>query len=237
MALYCMADTHLSESVSKPMDLFGRRWVNYTAKIAENWNAVVREEDTVILPGDISWGLTLDEAEADLAFLHRLNGRKLIGKGNHDLWWQSDKKVMTLIEERGFSSLSLLRNNAYALEGKRICGSRGWYSDPHNAPPDTDFSKITAREVIRAEISIRAALSLPAETQDDELIAFFHFPPVYRGFVCRDLIELMKRYGIKRCYYGHIHNVYDLPPSFEFEGITMTIVSADYLNFMPLRIV
>ena len=229
-----MADTHLSTSVPKPMDRFGNRWIDYMDRLTAGWNETVRPEDTVIVPGDISWGLTLEEAASDLIFLHRLNGRKILLKGNHDYWWQSERKMKAFFEANGLDSLFLLRNNAYAAEGKRICGSRGWYYDPHNAPGDVDCAKITARETIRAELSIRAALALP---EGDELIAFFHFPPVYRSFVCRGLVDLLKRYGIRRCYYGHIHNNYDLPPSFSFEGISMTIVSADYLNFRPLPIV
>ncbi len=236
MALYCIADTHLSQSVPKPMDVFGHRWTGYTEKLIRGWNAVVGEKDTVILPGDISWGLSLEEAAEDLRLIHRLNGKKIIGKGNHDLWWQSEKKLKEFFAANGIDSISLLHNNAYYLEGKRICGSRGWYYDPKSSPEGADPEKIAAREVIRTELSIKAALALP-EGQEDELVAFFHFPPVYRDFVCRGIVELLKQYGITRCYYGHIHGVYDLPASLDFEGITMTMVAADYLNFIPLRIV
>ncbi len=235
MALYCMADLHLSGSVPKPMDVFGKRWVDYTAKLIRGWNAVVGPEDTVVIPGDISWGLSLEEASADLKLLDSLNGRKIIGKGNHDLWWQSEKKLKEHFAEAGIGSLSLLHNNAHFAEGKRICGSRGWYYDPKQSPEGADPDKIAAREVIRTELSIKAALALP-EGQDGELIAFFHFPPVYRDFVCRGIVDLLKQYGITRCYYGHIHGVYDLPPCFTFEGITMSIVSADYLSFTPLLV-
>ena len=235
MALYCIADTHLSQSVPKPMDVFGHRWAGYTEKLIRGWNAVVGEDDTVILPGDISWGLSLEEAAADLRLIHSLNGKKIIGKGNHDLWWQSEKKLKEFFAANDIDSISLLHNNAYHLEGKRICGSRGWYYDPKSSPEGADPEKIAAREVIRTELSIKAAFALP-EGQEDELIAFFHFPPVYRDFVCRGIIDLLKQYGITRCYYGHIHGVYDLPASFDFEGITMTMVAADYLHFTPLLV-
>ena len=235
MALYCIADTHLSQSVPKPMDVFGPRWAGYTEKLIRGWNAVVGEDDTVILPGDISWGLSLEEAAADLRLIHSLNGKKIIGKGNHDLWWQSEKKLKEFFAANDIDSISLLHNNAYHLEGKRICGSRGWYYDPKSSPEGADPEKIAAREVIRTELSIKAAFALP-EGQEDELIAFFHFPPVYRDFVCRGIVDLLKQYGITRCYYGHIHGVYDLPASFDFEGITMTMVAADYLHFTPLLV-
>ena len=235
MALYCIADTHLSLTVPKQMDVFGRRWIDYTEKLQAGWNAVVTPEDTVVVPGDISWGLNLEEAAEDLRFLDRLNGKKIIGKGNHDLWWQSEKKLTEFFEREGLKTLSLLHNNAYYVEGKRICGSRGWFYDPKNSPVGADPEKIAAREVIRTSLSIEAALKLEAPA-DSEMIAFFHFPPVCREYVSEGLVSLLKQHGIRRCYYGHLHNAYEMPPRFFYEGIEMTIISADYLNFVPLKI-
>ena len=235
MAIYGIADTHFSRSVPKPMDIFGHRWQGYTEKLIRNWNAVVSPEDTVILPGDISWGLTLEEAAEDLKLLASLNGRKIIGKGNHDFWWQSAQKLHCFFEENGIENIRLLHNNAYLVENKRICGSRGWFYDPKNAPDNSDPEKIAARENIRTELSIKAALAL-TEKQDTELIAFFHFPPVYRDFVCQGIVDLLHRYDIRRCFYGHIHGVYDIPATICYEGIEMTMISADYLNFIPYRI-
>lgn len=235
MALYCIADTHLSETVPKPMDVFGRRWVDYVEKLKRGWCSVVSNMDTVILPGDLSWGLTLEEAAADLRLLHSLPGKKIIGKGNHDFWWQSEKKLKDFFAGEGIEDISLLHNNAHLVEEKMICGSRGWFYDPKSSPEGADPEKIAAREVIRAELSFKAAAALDPEGKY-ERIAFFHFPPVYRDFVSEGLVSLMKDYGITRCYYGHLHNAYDLAPSFCHEGITMSVVSADYLHFTPLRI-
>lgn len=235
MALYCIADTHLSLAVPKPMDVFGNRWRDYTDKLLRGWNSVVSENDTVIVPGDISWGLNLEEAEEDLKFLSSLNGKKIIGKGNHDLWWQSEKKLKEFFEKAGITNISLLHNNAYIVDDKLICGSRGWFYDPKSSPDGADPEKIANREVIRTELSIKAAMSLDPEGKYEK-IAFFHFPPVCKEFTSQGIVELLHKYGINRCYYGHLHNAYDMPRSFEHEEIEMTIVSADYLNFIPLKI-
>lgn len=236
MALYCIADTHLSLVAKKPMDIFGSRWQGYTEKIVKGWNYVVSENDTVIIPGDISWGMTIDEAADDLRLIDKLNGKKYILKGNHDFWWQSHKKVNEFFKENNINSISLLHNNAVLCENKIICGSRGWFYDPKASPQNADSEKISAREVIRTEMSIKSALELRGET-DTEIIAFFHFPPVYRDFVCRGIIDLLHKHQINRCYYGHIHGNYEIPQKISFENIDMTIVSADYLRFVPYLIV
>jgi predicted phosphohydrolase len=141
------------------------------------------------------------------------------------------------MSELGIDDIQFLHNNAYSVENYIIAGSRGWYIDENNknAPDAADFDKIVAREVIRLEISLKEAVKLRGDT-DREIIVFLHFPPVMGGFVCEPIVELLKKYGIKRCYYGHIHGVYDIPPSFEYEGITYFITSADFLEFTPLII-
>ncbi len=237
LALYVMADTHLSFSSGKPMDVFGGRWQDHSEKIKKGWNSVVGEKDTVIVPGDISWGLTVEEAEEDLVFLNGLNGKKVLLKGNHDFWWQSIKKNNEFFEKKELTTLSILQNDAIYCEGKIVCGSRGWFYDPKASPDNTDPIKISAREAIRTEMSIKAGLELKKTYPDAELIAFFHFPPVFRDFVCRDIVDLLHKYEIDRCYYGHIHGVYDIPRTISFENIAMTIASADYLHFIPLLVV
>ena len=130
MALYVMADLHLSTETNKPMDVFGSRWQGYTEKIEKRWNSLIEDGDTVVVPGDISWALKLDEARSDMLFLDRLRGRKLIGKGNHDFWWASEKKMLAAFENWGIKSISVMHNNAYLVEDKIICSSRGWYVEP-----------------------------------------------------------------------------------------------------------
>ena len=237
MAIFTMSDLHLSLDTDKSMEVFGRAWENYIQRIQDNWSRLVKDSDTVIVGGDISWAMSYTGAKEDFLFLHGLNGKKIISKGNHDYWWTSKKKLDGLMSELGIDDIQFLHNNAYSVENYIIAGSRGWYIDENNknAPDAADFDKIVAREVIRLEISLKEAVKLRGDT-DREIIVFLHFPPVMGGFVCEPIVELLKKYGIKRCYYGHIHGVYDIPPSFEYEGITYFITSADFLEFTPLII-
>ena len=230
MALFVLSDTHFSESSSKPMDIFGNRWQNYTAKLTERWNACVGENDTVIVPGDISWGMSLKEAEADLKLLSSLKGQKIIAKGNHDYWWASGAKMQSFFDDCGIDNIAILHCNAYPIEGRMICGTRGWYNDEGASPKDVDYAKIVNRECIRLEMSLEAANKIDAGM---EKLVFMHFPPVFNDYICRELVDMLHKYGVRRCFYGHIHGSYNMPPSRLFEEIEFTIVSADYLNFIP----
>jgi len=232
MALYTMADTHLSASVGKPMDIFGSRWKDHTEKIANRWNAIVGEKDTVVIGGDISWALTLEEAAGDLHFIDSLHGKKILVRGNHDYWWSTLKKINELFVAEGISTIELLQNNAIASEGFVICGSRGWYNDPQNNPkPNCDHRKIVTREVMRLRMSLE-----DAEKYEGEKVVFTHFPPVFADYVCEEIVDLLRLYGIKDCYYGHIHGNYGIPAYTEYRGIRFHISSADYLDFRPLRV-
>lgn len=235
MSLFSIADLHLSLSSDKPMDVFGARWNSYVEKIEKNWRAVVSPQDTVVVPGDISWAMTLEEAAADFAFIDSLPGYKLIGKGNHDYWWSTLSKMRGFTAQHGFSSIDFLYNNAYAREDCILCGTRGWYVEERlqNARENADYAKIVAREAARLTISLKEAESLRGGT-DTAVLVYLHFPPVFRSFVCRELIDILHAFSIRRCYFGHIHGVYDVPRSFEFEGIRMTMISADFLNFVPM---
>lgn len=232
MALYVLSDTHLSLSCDKPMDIFGYRWKDYQNRIAENWQNTVSDGDTVIVAGDVSWGMSLDDALSDFKFLDSLPGTKLLGKGNHDYWWDTVKKMTAFLEKNGIKTLKFLYNNAYSVEGITVCGSRGWWSDKKSASNNTDYDKMVAREAMRTEHSILDGLN----RFGGEPTVFLHFPPVHRELVCREIMDVLHKYNVKRCYYGHIHNVYNLEPRFEFEGIEFIITSADYLSFKPLKV-
>ncbi len=158
MAIYTIADTHLSLTTDKPMDIFGSRWENYIEKLTNGWKSAVTDEDTVVIPGDISWGMNLEEALEDFRFLESLPGKKLLGKGNHDYWWTSLTKMNAFFEENGLTTLKFLYNNAYSCEDINICGSRGWYVDKNNSPKNTDYDKIVSREAARLELSLSAAV-------------------------------------------------------------------------------
>ncbi len=233
MSLFTISDLHLSLANDKPMDIFGARWQDHTAKLEKNWRAVVTEKDTVVVAGDISWAIDLKEAEKDLCFLHSLPGKKIISKGNHDYWWTTASKMKAFFEEKGIDSIDLLYNNAHCEQGFVICGSRGWYNDEKGAPKESDYEKIVNREVIRLELSIQEGLK---KNDCDEMLVFLHFPPVFRGFVCQELIDLLNKYRIGRCFFGHIHGVYDFPQTFFHEGIEFTMTSADFLHFLPIKI-
>ena len=243
MSLYVLSDTHLSTSDNKPMDVFGARWTGYTDKLQTRWNKLVTPLDTVVIAGDISWAMNPTGAVGDLRFIDMLNGQKIIGRGNHDYWWSSMKKLGELCEKEGFSTLRFLYNNAYEVEDFVICGSRGWYIDESNRkmPQDADYQKIVAREAIRLELSLTEALKLQRAIESStgvtkEILVFLHFPPSFRGYECPEIIAVLKKFGVKRCYFGHIHGVYDVPRSTVSDGITYTLTSADFLDFYPLPV-
>ena len=225
------------------MDIFGARWTGYTEKLQKRWNSVVEPDDTVVIAGDISWAMSHTGALEDLRFIEALNGKKIIGRGNHDYWWTSLTKLSALCRDNGLDSISFLYNNAYAVEDFIVCGSRGWYIDESNRkmPEEADYQKIVAREAIRLELSLTEAKKLHDEMLscdgiDREILVFLHFPPDFRGYVCREIVSVMEKYGVRRCYYGHIHGVYDIPRSEVSGGIRYTLTSADFLDFVPLII-
>ncbi len=237
MSLYTIADLHLSthSSTDKSMEVFGKSWANYMTRIENNWRHLITDNDTVVIPGDISWALSLDEAESDLKFLDSLPGKKILGKGNHDFWWCTMKKHKEFFDKHGIKSISFLFNNAHETEDYIIAGTRGWYNDEDatNIPSGTDFEKLTNRESLRLELSLKEAVRIKAVSPQKEIIAFMHFPPFWNGKASDGLIEILKKYDIKKVYYGHIHGNYTVPTSFIYEGIEMSIVSADYLKFVP----
>lgn len=227
MALYTIGDLHLSQTADKSMDVF-EGWENYTQRIKENWNALVAPEDTVVLAGDISWGMNMEEAMADFLLIDALPGQKIILKGNHDYWWASVTSMHRAFEEHGITTIDFLHNNSYSIDGMAICGSRGWLfedEEPHDA-------KIIRRERIRIDNSLNSVSENTAEK-----VLFLHYPPVFGDQVQEPFIEVMQKHGVKRCYYGHIHG-----PGHQYAvterryGIEFHMVSADYLNFTPLLV-
>ena len=232
MSLFVLADTHLSLAAEKPMDIFGRRWEGHTDKIKENWNACVQPEDTVVIPGDISWAMTLEDALPDFLFINSLPGKKIISKGNHDYYWNSLKKINDLFAENGIDTISLLHNNSFEYEDVAICGSRGWYPDERNNPDNADYEKLINRETIRLEFSLKDAQQRYPEK---EKIVFLHFPPIWRETETKTITDTMKSYGVKKCFFGHIHGDYG-EDSFSRDGIDYRLISSDALNFIPFKI-
>ena len=240
MSLYTIADLHLStfDKTNKSMEVFGKSWADYILRIENNWRRLITDEDTVVIPGDVSWALSLEEAESDLRFIDSLPGKKIIGKGNHDFWWSTMKKHKAFFEKCGISSISFLFNNAHEVDKYIIAGTRGWYNDEDaiNAPDNADFEKLTNRENLRLRMSLSEAKRLQEKSPEKEIIAFMHFPPFWNGKSSDGLIDALKEYGVKRVYFGHIHGNYTTPPHFNCDGIEMHIISADYLRFTPKHI-
>lgn len=223
MALYAIGDTHLSLSCNKPMDVFGGNWENYVEKLLEGFS-VVEPEDTVVLCGDLSWGMSLEQAEADFAFLDRLPGRKLLMKGNHDYWWTTAAKMNRFFAEKGFHSFSLLHNNCHFYGDVALCGTRGWFFEENGDP------KVFNRELIRLETSLKAA-------GEKEKLCFLHYPPRYQGYICQEIVDLLEKYQVTACYYGHLHGgSHRLAMEGKFNSVEYHLVAADYLDFKPKKI-
>ncbi len=239
MAIFTMSDLHLSTNklTDKSMEVFGNRWRDYMNRIKNNWNHLVSESDTVIVNGDISWAMSLEEAYDDFLFLNSLNGTKIISKGNHDYWWSTATKIEKFLTLNGFNTIKLLHNNAHIVGNTIICGSRGWYINENltGVPKNADYDKIVSREAARIRHSLLEAERLDKDLGLEKLV-FLHFPPIFGDFNCEEIVNVLKEFNIKKCYFGHIHGVYDIPPHFKSDGITYTITSTDYLNFTPLFI-
>ena len=227
MSLFAIPDLHLSLSTNKSMEIF-KGWENYTEKIEKNWNDIVSDSDTVVIPGDISWAMKLDEAEADLKFINNLPGKKLILKGNHDLWWSTISKLNTFLRDKDFDSIEFVHNSAKRVGDIAVCGTRGWFYDGEAS------KKVIMREAGRLETSIKAAKALGGEP-----VVFLHYPPIAGDLVVDEIMQVMINNEIDRCYYGHIHGVsFKSRRAFEgdYKGIEFKLISADYLKFMPLKI-
>lgn len=222
MSLFAIADTHLSFGTDKPMDSFPG-WNDYVDRIEKNWNKIVTDDDTVVIAGDISWAMNFDELKADFDFIERLNGKKIILKGNHDYWWNTSKKMNDFIESQRYKTISILFNNSYDVDGVSVCGSRGWLFDVD----DEHDEKVLNREVGRLRLSLESAVN-------DEIIVFLHYPPVTTDTKCDEILSLLKEYGIKKCYYGHLHGIAAKKAIDDVvDGIEFRLISCDRLGFVP----
>lgn len=227
MALYAIGDLHLCLGNEKPMDIFGGAWVGYMDKLKAGMS-VIQPDDTVVLLGDLSWALSLEEAEADFAWIDRIPGRKIILKGNHDYWWSTATKHYKFCEEHGFSNQFVLNNCHYEYDGWALCGTRGWFFEEEKS--GTHDEKVFKRELLRLEASLKSAGDLPK-------IVFLHYPPRYKGYICNEIIDLLKKYDVRRCFYGHLHGAtHNMAVEGLWDGIEYRLVSADHLNFKPFPV-
>lgn len=226
MALYAIGDTHLSLASDKPMDVFGGSWTGYVDKLREGFNATVSQGDTVVICGDVSWGMSLEEARTDFAFLDALpGGRKLLLKGNHDYWWTTASKMKAFFRENGFDTLDILHNNSHLYGETALCGTRGWFYEEDRGEHS---AKIFNRELIRLEASLKAA-------GEREKLCFLHYPPLYQGYRCQEILDLLERYGVKLCCYGHLHGgSHRLAVTGRQGTVDYRLVAADYVGFRPV---
>lgn len=226
MALYAIGDLHLSLTVNKPMDIFGAGWTGHVRKLEEAFSRL-NGEDVTVLCGDTSWGIDLDESLEDFLFIDRLPGRKIILKGNHDYWWNTAAKMERFFREKGFSSLRILHNNCYHYGDIALCGTRGWFYEEEKAG---QTQKVFNRELIRLEASLKAA-------GEAEKLCFLHYPPFYTGYRCEPILELLERYQVRACYYGHLHGAsHRLALQGKHGSVEYYMISADYLKFTPEKI-
>ena len=227
MAIYTIADLHLSFNTDKPMNIFGQNWQDYEEKIKADWISKVNENDLVVLPGDFSWSTYLEETSKDFEYINNLPGKKILLKGNHDYWWTTVTSMRKYLKENNFENIDFLYNNSYEFDNKILVGTKGW-----TLSEDQEDIRLTQREVARLELSIKDGISKFGD--DKELIVFMHYPPVTKSYMNTKYMEVMKKYNVKRCYYGHLHGK-SIKYAFngEFNGVKHKLISADALEFCP----
>ena len=227
MALYAIGDLHLCLGADKPMDVFGGAWIGYMDKLREGLK-MIRPEDTTVLLGDLSWALDLENAKADFEFINQIPGRKIILKGNHDYWWSTVSKFTKFCQENRYADQFILNNNHYEYDGYAICGTRGWFFEEERSGEHDE--KVFRRELLRLESSLKSAGDLPK-------IVFLHYPPKYKGYECPEILDILKRYDVRRCYDGHLHGAsHALAMEGVWDGIDFRLVAADKIGFQPVKV-
>ena len=223
MKIFALGDIHLSQSVDKPMDVFGKKWDNHFERIRDAWQGTVADEDIVLVPGDISWAMSLKDAAADLEALGGLNGYKLIMRGNHDYWWSSLSKVRAMLPDKTFA----LQNDSFTMGGVSFAGSRGWVCPGSAGFSEAEDRRIYERELVRLELSLSRAKGKP-------LIGMLHYPPFNEKRAPSGFTNLFERFGAAQVIYGHLHDK-ACKNAFEGErnGVVYTLCSADHLDFAP----
>ena len=226
MSVFAIGDLHLSLGSDKPMDIFSG-WDNYVERLEKNWKSIVKPDDYVVLCGDISWSMKLENTLNDFFFIQSLPGKKLIIKGNHDYWWTTRRKMETFLADNGLDTLSFIHNSALAVGDICLCGTRGWAYDA-----GISEEKFLKREAGRLSASIEEA-----KAKGLEPIVFLHYPPLYGDYVCKEIVEVLHQYGVRRCYYGHLHgNTHKRAVIGEVDGIKYNLVSCDYTDFFPVLV-
>ncbi len=241
MSIFAIADLHLGLSVDKPMDVFGYSWNDHVERLEKNWRAKVRPTDTVLIPGDISWGISMDEAIADLEFIESLPGTKILSKGNHDYWWGTTKKIEDYMASHGLTSMKILKNKGFVVENMLIAGTRGWLL-PENPESKKEDEKIYLREVGRLERSLEDSLRAYEEGEGAgespvRKIAMLHYPPIYSTGNGNGFTKALENYGVDICLYGHLHGrAHQNAFNGEKNGVEYRLIAADYIKFDPVLV-
>lgn len=227
MDIYALSDLHLSLAIEKPMEIFGAVWHEHWLKIEKNWNETVKDDDIVLIPGDISWAMSAEDAKKDIDFIAALKGKKVLLRGNHDYWWDSVSKV-----REAFKEVLFIQNDVLFAGNIAICGARGW-----KTPLDESFDKKNDEKIYRREL-IRCELSLKAAKSTGETVFMSHYPPVLKDGQSTGFSELIEKYNVKKAVYGHVHGSENFKNIFEGtkNGVSYSLVSADYIGFKPLKI-
>jgi len=226
--LYVIGDLHLSFETEKPMSIFGPEWEDHAEKLRQNFSSLT-EEDTTVICGDLTWGMDMKSCLEDFKFIDAIPGKKIILKGNHDYWWTTASKTKKFFADNGITTIDVLNNNCFFYGDAAICGTRGWFCPNENGTEHD--RKILQREIMRLETSLIAA------GDAERKICFLHYPPVYGRYYAKGMIELFQKYGVRECYYGHIHGGGRLQ-AFEGEadGVSYKLISADHVGFRPIKI-
>ena len=230
MRLFAIGDLHMSGGDDKPMDIFGPQWDRHFLRISENWRQEVAPEDTVLIPGDISWALQLRDAIPDLQAIGELPGRKILCKGNHDYWWNSLTRVRSVLPE----NMTVLQHSAADLGEGVICGTRGWTIPTEAAPLEEKDEKLYQREGERLRLALEEGKAIAG---DRPLWVMMHFPPLLVSEKHSLYTEILEEYGVKLVVYGHLHGA-GIRSGFtgEHNGIRYVLTSCDSIDFRPLRI-
>ena len=234
MKIFGISDLHLSFGTNKSMEIFGKVWKDYEEKIQKNWLKQVTEEDIVIIAGDISWGINLEESTPDFKCINSMPGKKILIKGNHDYYFSTKTKLEEFFKENNFNTLQYMQNNAIDTEKYIVCGTRGWGKTENQNPKDD--KKIIAREEIRLRLSLEEGKKIQKEYEEKgikkDILVAMHFPPFDFGFT-----EILKEYEVKKCIYGHLHGFgHNMIKEGNIDGVEYVMVSCDYTKYKLIEL-
>lgn len=224
MKVFAISDLHLSVNNPKPMDIFGPVWEGYLEKIFTDWKKIVSDEDVVLLAGDFSWAMRLEETIEDFKLLENLPGKKVIIRGNHDYWWKSISAVRNILPHDFFA----IQNDAIKIGNYVICGTRGWQVPEKNNTQSPEDEKIFKREVLRLEMSLQAGKKLLQE--GDKLICMIHYPPINFSRDDSEFSLLFEKYNVDSVVYGHVHGYKTIETYFEKRGVKYYLTSCDIIK-------